>query len=150
MTNHDLHRLIYVSAARAEITRTELDSVLAAARRNNEPVGVTGLLLFHDGAFFQTLEGPKDAVVRIFSAIEKDPRHSRVIILQTKTSDVRAFPNWSMGFMDSHALRPGQKTHLVDLRQLVGRDQPASLSSSPAVAVHINAFLSSFREFAEI
>ncbi|MBK8838303.1 MAG: BLUF domain-containing protein [Hyphomonadaceae bacterium] len=146
----DIHRLIYVSAAREEMTPAQLDSVLAVARKNNEPIGVTGLLLFHDGSFFQVLEGPKNAVMRIFSAIERDPRHSRVIVLQTKSTDTRAFPNWSMGYVNAHALRPDQKAHLVDLSHLVGRDEQATLSSSPAVSVHINAFLGSFREFADI
>lgn len=146
----DIHRLIYVSAAREEMTSAQLDSVLAVARKNNDPVGVTGLLLFHDGSFFQVLEGPKDAVMRIFSAIERDPRHSRVIVLQTKSTDTRAFPNWSMGYVKAHALRPDQKAHLVDLSHLVGRGEQATLSYSPAVSVHINAFLGNFREFADI
>ena len=144
------HRLIYVSAAREEMTSEQLDSILAVARRNNEPAGVTGLLLFHDGSFFQVLEGPKEAVMRIFSAIEKDPRHSRVILLQTQAAASRAFPSWSMGYVKAHALRPDQKAHLVDLNRWVGREEPASLSSDPAVSIQINAFLGSFREFAEI
>jgi hypothetical protein len=128
----------------------QLDSILAAARRTNEAANVTGLLLYHDGSFFQTLEGPKESVIRIFSAIERDHRHSRVIVLQTKTTDARAFPNWSMGFMNAHTLRPDQAEYLVDLRRLVGQQQgTTALSASPAVSVHINAFLGSFREFAE-
>lgn len=146
----DLYRLIYVSASREEMTQNQLDGLLAVARRNNEAASVTGLLLYHDGSFFQTLEGPKDAVTRIFSTIERDHRHSRVIVLQTKSADTRAFPNWSMGFMNAHALRPDQKAHLVDLRHLVGHTPSASLSGSPAVSVQINAFLGSFREFAEL
>jgi len=143
-----LHRLIYVSAARVEMSPEELDNVLAVARRNNTAADVTGLLLYHDGSFFQVLEGPKDAVTRIFSTIERDHRHARVIVLQTKTAETRAFPNWSMGYMNAHALRPEQKAHLVDLRQMMGQEASASLSSSPAVSVQISSFLGSFREFA--
>ena len=146
----EIHRLIYVSAAREEMPPEGLESILAAARRNNAPAGVTGLLLFHDNSFFQVLEGPKEAVVAIFAAIERDQRHSRVIVLQTKSADGRAFPNWSMGYMKADTLRSDQKAHLIDLAKLVGRDEPAALSSSPAVSTHINAFLGSFREFAEI
>lgn len=144
----NIHRLIYVSAARQEMTPEQLDSILAVARRNNELAGVTGLLLFHDGSFFQVLEGASDAVNRIFSIIEKDHRHAGVIVLQAKASDRRAFPNWSMGYVKAHELNPDQKAHLIDLGQLVGREEPASLSSSAAVSVQINAFLGSFREFA--
>lgn len=146
----DLHRLIYVSAARGEVTPEQLDSILAVARKNNERAGVTGLLLFHDGSFFQVLEGPKDAVVRIFSAIESDPRHSRIIILQASDTDIRAFPRWAMGYVKAHTLRPDQQEHLVDLSHLVGREELASLSTSRSVSIQVNAFLGSFREFAEI
>lgn len=145
----DYYRLIYVSAAREEMTPEQLESVLGVARKNNEPAGVTGLLLFHGGSFFPVLEGPKDTVIRIFSAIERDHRHSRVLVLKTKATETRAFPNWSRGYLKAHTLHPDQKAHLIDLGHLVGREEPATLSSSPAVSLHINAFLNSFREFAE-
>ena len=95
------------------------------------------------------LEGPKDAVTRTLSAIEKDHRHSRIIVLQSVTTDTRAFPRWAMGYMKAHALRPDQKDHLVDLSQLVDSEAAAPLSASPSVSVQVNAFLGSFREFAE-
>lgn len=144
-----LHRLIYVSAASGNMTLERLDAILKSARTNNETAGVTGLLLFHEGSFFQTLEGPKPAVERIFARIQADPRHAHVIVLQNTLVDGRAFPNWSMGFMNSHQLRPEQKSCLVDLRAFIGGlTQP--LSSSPSASLHITAFLSSFREFAEV
>lgn len=145
-----VHRLIYVSAARQEMTPQQLDSILNAARRNNEPAGVTGLLLFHDGSFFQALEGSSQAVDQIFARIESDPRHSQLIVLQSSAAEARAFPSWSMGFMNAHTLRPEQKTYLVDLCAFVGGIKQPALSSSPSTAIHINAFLNSFREFAEI
>lgn len=148
MTQLSVHRLIYVSAARVEVSPGVLESILAVARANNEPAGVTGLLLFHDGSFFQVLEGPKPAVERIFAAIEADPRHSRVLVLQSGDETARSFPNWSMGYVGGHALGPDQQAHLIDLRHLVGQEEPANLTSSPVVSVQINAFLTSFREFA--
>lgn len=147
MTN-DLHRLIYVSAARDEMSTQALDGLLVIARRNNESAGVTGLLLYHDGSFFQVLEGPKPAVTRIFSTIERDHRHARVIVLQTKTAETRAFPNWSMGYMNAHTLNPTQKANLIDLKHMAGGEKSIELSTSPIVSVQINAFLGSFREFA--
>jgi hypothetical protein len=146
----DLYRLIYVSAAREEMSPAELDSILSVARKNNSPVGVTGLLLYHQGSFFQVLEGPKESVGHIFSAIEADTRHSGVIVLEARISSARVFPNWSMGYVKAHNLRSDQQANLVDLSNLVGRGEPAQLSSSPAVSLQINTFLSSFREFAEI
>lgn len=146
----EIHRLIYVSASREEMTQDKLDGLLAVARTNNSAAGVTGLLLFHDGSFFQVLEGAKDEVLRIFSRIERDYRHSRVIILQTKSAPERAFPTWSMGYMRAHDLRPEQKECLVDLRSMTGTGHGAQLTAAGTVAVHIDAFLTSFREFADL
>lgn len=148
MMTDNLHRLIYVSAAREEVSSADLERLLGIARRNNEAAGVTGLLLYHDGSFFQVLEGPKEAVVRIFSTVERDPRHSRVIVLQNKVAETRAFPNWSMGYMNAHALHSDQKANLVDLRQMTNAERPAELTTSAIVSTQINAFLGSFREFA--
>ncbi|RYG38651.1 MAG: BLUF domain-containing protein [Burkholderiales bacterium] len=146
----DIHRLIYVSAAREEMTQEKLDSLLSIARLNNSRCNITGLLLFHDGSFFQVLEGEKAAVLKVFATIERDARHSRVLVMQTKSVPDRAFADWSMGFMRAHDLRPDQKDGLLDLSKLVAREQRTNLSSSPSVSVHIDAFLNSFREFAEI
>lgn len=145
----DIHRLIYVSASREEITQDKLDALLEVARANNSIAHVTGLLLFHDGSFFQVLEGAKDDVLRIFSKIERDSRHSRMIVLQTKSAPERAFPAWSMGYMRPRDLQPAQQESLVDLRSMAGTGHGALLTSTGAVAVHIDAFLSSFREFAQ-
>ena len=147
MTHAGLHRLIYVSAARTDMTPDELESILLKARENNTREDVTGLLLFHDGSFFQVLEGPYDGVQRIFAAIGRDERHSRVLVLQTKDADRRAFPSWSMGYVNAHSLKPQQKAHLIDLSRLVGTGEQADFTPLPAVAIQINAFLGSFREF---
>lgn len=144
-----VHQLIYVSAARAQFAANGLDSILTSARQNNQLLGVTGLLLFHDGSFFQVLEGAQQAVAYIFMKIQKDPRHTGVIVMQSSDVVARAFPNWSMGYMNAHALRPEEKTALIDLRSLslAGTN---SLSASPAIRTHVDTFLASFREFAEI
>ena len=51
----DLHRLVYYSRNRILGTplqvAAEVDGILAASRRNNSRVGVTGALIFNDGIF---------------------------------------------------------------------------------------------------
>jgi hypothetical protein len=53
-----------------------------------------------------------------------------------------------MGYVGAHALHPSQRQWLVDLSARVCADDPAPLSGASGVNVHIEAFLSSFREFA--
>ena len=57
-TEADLIHLVYVSVATKPLAREELLALLAVARRINEPLGVTGILLYVDETFFQVLEVP--------------------------------------------------------------------------------------------
>ena len=56
------------------------------------------MLLYHEGNLMQILEGEEVTVNNLFYKIEKDKRHSNVAKLISGTSDVRNFPEWSMGF----------------------------------------------------
>jgi hypothetical protein len=147
-TDTQLRRLIYVSAASSRFPQAELDQILAVSRSNNSARGLTGMLLFHDGCFFQVLEGDADTIERTFATISRDTRHSGVIILESRAIDERGFPQWSMGYVGAHTLHPAQRDWLVDLSARVATDDPAPLSDVARVNVHIESFLSTFREFA--
>jgi hypothetical protein len=77
---------------------TELEELLSIARRNNEALGVTGMLLYEKGAFFQILEGPSEAVEPLYTKIGADMRHSRISKLILEPIEARSFGNWSMGY----------------------------------------------------
>ncbi len=106
------------------------------------------MLLFHDGCFFQVLEGGADTLERTFATISRDTRHSGVITLESRAIDDRGFPQWSMGYVGAHALHPAQRDRLIDLTARVADDDPAPLAEVAQVYVHIESFLSTFREFA--
>lgn len=106
------------------------------------------MLLYHDGCFFQVLEGESEPLERTFAAIARDTRHGGVIILKSRAVTERALPQWSMGYVGAHALNPTQRQWLVDLSARVCSDNPAPLSDAARVNIHIEAFLSRFREFA--
>ena len=94
------------------------------------------------------LEGDADTIERTFATISRDARHSGVIILESRAIDERGFPQWSMGYIGAHTLHPTQRDWLVDLSARVASDDPAPLSDVARINVHIESFLSSFREFA--
>lgn len=71
-----------------------------AARRNNNRLRVTGLLLHVEGEFFQVLEGPGGAVEEIFSRICEDDRNQWVTPLLRERPLFRVFKAWSMGCFD--------------------------------------------------
>jgi hypothetical protein len=106
MTN-ELHRLVYYSrnciVATPAQTVEEINHILATARINNSEAGITGALFFNSELFAQALEGPLPEVERIFEKIQRDPRHSDVVVIQSGKADSRNFPQWSMAFAGNSA-----------------------------------------------
>ncbi|MEP6765276.1 MAG: BLUF domain-containing protein [Gemmatimonadaceae bacterium] len=94
----NLIHLVYASVASQTMTNSELQKILAAARRDNARDGVTGMLLFTEGSFFQVLEGSEPDVLSTFKRIEGDPRHQQATCIIREPIARRAFGEWTMGF----------------------------------------------------
>ena len=92
--------VIYASSATRRFGPAELVDLLSVSRRNNERLGVTGMLLFKDGNFLQVLEGERGAVRPLFDKISRDPRHSGLLMLRHAEQAHRDFAEWSMAFCD--------------------------------------------------
>lgn len=95
---NSLIHLMYASTATVGLTDADMTGLLRHARRQNESVGVTGMLLCTDGSFFQVLEGARGDVEATFAAILADPRHNGVVTLIRERIARRSFGEWSMGF----------------------------------------------------
>jgi hypothetical protein len=94
----DLMQCIYASSAGRHFETAELTALLQAARKNNDAAGLTGMLLYTEGSFFQVLEGVPDAVEALYARIELDKRHEQVTKIVTEAIPRRSFANWTMGF----------------------------------------------------
>jgi hypothetical protein len=98
-----MHRLVYYSANKIGGTvdhmRSGMNQILAASRRNNGSVGLTGALMFSAGYFGQVLEGPQEAIEATFERIQQDRRHGDVNLLEFKEVANRSFGDWSMAFV---------------------------------------------------
>ena len=127
-TVKSLHNIVYCSRAVHSVDKEALEKIIATARHHNPRFGITGLLVFGSGVFFQWLEGPKDNVTSLFKMISADARHSDVVLLtQEDEFRERLFPNW--------ARKPKQATRgaLVRLPPAYGKRQDAGLRSRRAV-----------------
>ncbi len=76
----------------------DLKRLLAKARLRNARNDVTGALLFVDGYYFQTLEGPAHAIDTIFHSVEHDHRHADIAVLRRRDVPDRLFPGRPMYF----------------------------------------------------
>jgi hypothetical protein len=92
-----IHHIVYCSRAVHDMDKDTLDKIITTAKQHNPRFGITGLLVFGSGIFFQWLEGPRDNVTSLYNNISADPRHSEVVLL-TKEDEFRErlFPNWDM------------------------------------------------------
>ena len=126
--SNDLYQIVYCSRNEIQGTPDEVErqihSILASARNNNQPSGVTGALLFNGSAFAQVLEGPLGNIEGIFERIQCDDRHSDVTILRNALCQTRAFSEWSMAFADAKSVRTvsGAETTLQAAFSVPGKD----------------------------
>ncbi len=93
-----IYQLAYCSLSSGEVTPARLDDILDVSNRNNLREDVTGVLMCHDGMFFQILEGERGTVRRRFDKIKQDPRHMAVTIMFEYETEDRSFSDWTMGF----------------------------------------------------
>lgn len=90
--------LTFLSTAVRPFGCDELADLLRVSRGRNAAAGITGRMLYADGHFIQTLEGPERAVDAMFEWIQSDPRHRDILVALRETIQSRNFPDWSMGF----------------------------------------------------
>jgi hypothetical protein len=74
----------------------DLDHLLRGAQRRNRAEGITGLLIYDQGCFFQWLEGPKTGLQRVWESIRHDSRHTDFKILRHEMMPHRLFGGWDM------------------------------------------------------
>ncbi len=107
MTNQ-FYRLTYSSRIEMSpverLRRTEIEKILASARRNNLKNDVTGALLVTDRGFVQVLEGGKAAIEETFTRIKADPRHSNITVLASEPVAERGFSGWPLAYIDAGEL----------------------------------------------
>ena len=83
-----LYNVVYCSRATADVDDAEVARIITTARRCNPEHGITGMLVFGSGIFFQWLEGPRDNVTALMSLLRTDRRHESIILL-SETEEVR-------------------------------------------------------------
>jgi len=69
--------------------------------------GITGLLVFGSGIFFQWLEGPRDNVLELMEVLKTRPAPPRGRAVETRGEEVRErlFPDWDMELVTGDDVR---------------------------------------------
>ena len=93
----NLIRLFYVSKASGTIAKSDISDILEKSRKNNESLGLSGVLCLKTEYFAQILEGEELNVLRCYIKIAQDKRHSDLVIVSISTTFRRVFEGWAMG-----------------------------------------------------
>ena len=91
-----MYRIIYKSRSVTPLNWDIVRSITSASERNNEALGVTGVLMASRTHFMQVLEGNFEDVNTVFRRIVKDDRHTELSIVAFSVIDARLFGGWGM------------------------------------------------------
>jgi hypothetical protein len=101
-----IYQVVYCSRASEGVDGEAVDRIIKSSHRLNPARGITGLLVFGSGIFFQWLEGPRDSVLELMDVLRGDTRHQDVVMLaETEELRERLFPDWSMELVDATDIR---------------------------------------------
>ena len=97
---------VYCSRAAEGVDDAEVGRIVASAQRRNLARGVTGVLVFGSGVFFQWLEGPAAQLEKLIANLLRDPRHCDVVALdRSEEKRERLYPNWEMERVEEDDIR---------------------------------------------
>jgi len=134
----ELIQLIYSSSANQTFRRSELTELLIKARQNNRRCGVTGILLYAEGSFFQVLEGEPETVDRLFASIQRDQRHKHVTAIIREPVSERAFGDWTMGYAN---ITPEEADAIIGVNDFFGKGESLSRLGHGRAKKLLSAFM---------
>jgi len=86
----------YMARYTGTTVERDLSDITARAKRNNERLGITGVLVYDAGVFIQVMEGPNDAITHMMTRILSDERADNVAVLFHRLVNERELGHWSM------------------------------------------------------
>jgi hypothetical protein len=101
-----LQQVVYCSRAAWGVDAAAVERIIGTAQRTNPQLGISGLLVFGSGVFFQWLEGPREHVTALMDRLRADPRHDAIVELsEVEEVRERLFPLWDMELVTSDHIR---------------------------------------------
>ena len=101
-----LHNFVYCSRAADGVDEAEVRRIVESAQRNNLARGITGILVFGSGVFFQWIEGPATEIRKLIASLHGDPRHYDIVSLsQSEEERERLYPNWELEKVEAEDIR---------------------------------------------
>lgn len=81
-------------------------AIVKSAQRRNLSRGITGVLVFRGGVFFQWIEGPPASMRRLIASLYADLRHRDLVALDNgEERRERLYPDWDMEEVQAEEMR---------------------------------------------
>ncbi len=94
-----LYNICYVSKASEQLTNDDVKDIFKVTEQANNASGISGILLYSIGNFFQVLEGEKKLLENLYeNKIKKDTRHSNIYEVFRKEMETPIFSNYFSQF----------------------------------------------------
>jgi hypothetical protein len=101
-----LFHFVYCSRAADGVDDAEVGRIVESAQRRNLAHGITGVLVFGSGVFFQWIEGPAAQIQNLIASLYSDPRHYDIVSLsQGEEERERLYPDWVMEKVEAEDIR---------------------------------------------
>ena len=101
-----LETFVYCSRASEGVGDVEVDRLIEFSQRRNATRGITGVLVFGSGVFFQWIEGPPAEVQNLIASLHGDSRHHDVVELERSVDTrERLYPDWEMERVEADDIR---------------------------------------------
>ena len=101
-----LETFVYCSRASEGVGDVEVDRLIEFSQRRNVTRGITGVLVFGNGVFFQWVEGPPTEVQNLVVSLHGDSRHHDIVELDRSVDKrERLYPGWEMERVEADDIR---------------------------------------------
>ena len=101
-----LEMFVYCSRAAEGVDDAEVSRLVEFSQRRNVARGITGVLVFGSGVFFQWIEGSPDDVEALIVNLHSDTRHYDIVTLDRSVERrERLYANWEMELVGANDIR---------------------------------------------
>ena len=110
-----LETFVYCSRAAEGVDDAGVDRLIAFSQARNADRGITGVLVFGSGIFFQWVEGPPAEVHTLIEGLYGDTRHFDIVQLDRSVEKRdRLYPGWEMERVEAGDIRAVLEDALED------------------------------------
>ena len=134
-----LETFVYCSLAAEGVDEAEVDRLIAFSQSRNVARGITGVLVFGSGVFFQWIEGPPAEVGTLIANLHNDSRHYDIVPLDRSVEKrERLYTGWEMERVDADDIRTvlhdavestQDEANIAALKRIIGHLGSAPLAS---------------------